>query len=108
MVGFLGLATYIFTAVFVYLSEKDLEHHIISAKIGGTPSAHTHTPKTPPVLPPIGRTSESSKRSVSFEAFRKDGFVEVDLKRQTGSQISQPAKADAPKDRKKPRMILFN
>jgi hypothetical protein len=108
VIGFLGLATYVFTAVFVYMSEKDLEHNTTGAKKGQTSSAYIHAPETPPVLPPIDRTSGSSKRSVSLEVFPKNGLAEVDLERQAESQILEPAKSDAPKDRKKPRMILFN
>lgn len=109
VVGFLGLATYVFTAVFVYMSEKDLEHHVTgAAKKGPTPSAYFHAPASPPVLPIIDRTSSSSKGSVSFEQFRKDGFVEIDLERQAGTETLDSTKRDEPKDRKKPRMILFN
>ena len=108
MIGFLGLATYVFTAVFVYMSEKDLEHHVTGAKTGQTPSAYVDTPTTPPVLPLIDRTSASSKASVSFEVFRKDGFVEVDLERRAVTETSGSTQSDAPKNRKKPRMILFN
>jgi hypothetical protein len=107
VIGFLGLATYVFTAVFVYMSEKDLEHNITGAKKGQTSSAYIHAPETPPVLPPIDRTSGSSKRSVSIKFFPKNGLAEVDLERQA-EQTSKPVKSDAPKDRKKPRMILFN
>jgi len=108
VIGFLGLATYVFTAIFVYMSEKELEHHVTGAKKDQTPGAYIHAPETPPALPPIDRTSDSSKGSVSFEVFRKDGFVEVDLERQTGLQASNPAIPASTKNRKKPRMILFN
>ncbi|KAF3035604.1 hypothetical protein E8E11_001477 [Didymella keratinophila] len=108
VIGSLGLATYVFTAVFVYMSEKDLEHNITDAKEGQTLSAHIQAPETPPVLPPLDRTSGNDKGTVSFEVFRKDGFVEIDLERQSETHTLGPAKSDAPKDRKKPRMILFN
>lgn len=45
---------------------------------------------------------------MSFEQFRKDGFVEIDLERQTGTEKPIPDQQNESKDRKKPRMILFN
>jgi hypothetical protein len=57
VIGFLGLATYVFTAIFVYVSEKDLEHHVTGAKNNRTPGAYINASGTPPVLPPIGRAS---------------------------------------------------
>ncbi|KAL1656791.1 hypothetical protein SLS61_000587 [Didymella pomorum] len=108
VIGFLGLATYVFTAIFVYVSEKDLEHHVTGAKNNRTPGAYINASGTPPVLPPIGRASANSKASVSFEVFSEDGFVEVDIERQAVTQTSKSAQSDAPKNRKKPRMILFN
>lgn len=107
VIGFLGLATYVFTAVFVYMSEKDLEHHVPGTnKRSQTPDDFLRA--APPVLPAIERTSDCSKRTVSFEQFRKDGFVDIDLESQAEVEMSKPRWSNAPKDRKKPRMILFN
>lgn len=109
VVGLLGLTTYIFTAVFVYMSEKDLEHHVTGvAKKGQTIHTHLQGPESPPLLPMIDRTSGSSNACVSFEQFRKDGFVDIDLEHQAELQTSGPTITDVQKDRKKPRMILFN
>lgn len=106
VIGFLGLATYVFTAVFVYMSEKDLEHHVTGAmKKDQNADACLHAPTWLPVLPTMDRTCGSSTGSVSFEQFRKDGF---DLEHQAGIQMPDPTKQDRSKGRKKPRMILFN
>jgi hypothetical protein len=110
MVGILGLATYIFTAVFVYMSEKDLEHYVSDAAIQETltTDAYDHTHKSPPMLPNIARTSGGSKDSVSFEQFRENGFVEIDLERQTGTETIKMTEDSGLKEKKKTKFMLFN
>lgn len=103
------MATYIFTAVFVYMSEKDLEHHIATTqRIIRDENKSLSTDGSPPTLPSIARHSGSSNDTVSFEQFRKNGFVEIDLERQAGPEIVRIAGTFEHKDRKKPRLILFN
>jgi hypothetical protein len=109
VIGSFGLATYVFTAVFVYMSEKDLEHHITGATNGDQIlKTYLHAPALPPALPTIDRIARSSRGSVSFEQFRKDGFVKIDLEQKAGTETHDLMKQGGPQDRKKPRMILFN
>lgn len=110
VVGLLGLATYIFTAVFVYMSEKDLEHYVSGATIQETRMAGTydHAHKSPPMLPNIARTSGGSKDTVSFEQFREDGFVEIDLERQAGTETIKMTEDFGLKEKKKTKFMLFN
>lgn len=110
MIGLLGLATYVFTAVFVYMSEKDLEHNVLGTtkKQGSQAIACARTPASPPTLPNIARTSDEGKDSISFEQFRDDGFVEIDLERQVGIETMTMKERLEPKDRKKTRLTLFN
>jgi len=104
------LATYIFTAMFVYMSEKDLERYVTSTTEKGEPAAGTcvHGPASSSSLPAIARTSSTSKDSVTFEQFRKDGFVEIDLERQGGAETITITERLEPKSRKKTRLTLFN
>ena len=90
MVGVLGVTTYVFTAVFVYMSEKDLEHYVsgTTKESNQGPITCKHAPGYPPILPSIVKASDSSKDGVSFEQFREDGFVEIDLERQVGRRPS--------------------
>lgn len=110
VIGFLGLATYIFTAIFVYMSEKDLEHHIATTRRieNEKHDTYSHAPESPPILPDIARRSRSSNGSVCFEQFRKDGFIEIDLERQAGLEIVRVAEPLKSTGRKKPRLTLFN
>ncbi|KAH6620343.1 hypothetical protein C7974DRAFT_378407 [Boeremia exigua] len=102
VVGLLGLATYVFTAIFVYISEKDLEHYVSDTKKKDTGAISL------PDSSCIVRTPGSREDGVSFETFRKDGFNEVDLERQaTTGNTTIPERLDH-KDRKKPRLTLFN
>jgi hypothetical protein len=109
VVGLLGLATYVFTAVFVYMSEKDLEHYITDTtkKRSLETSTCIHAPKSPPTLPTIARMSGSSNGD-SFERFRKEGFVEVDLERQAGMETIRVIEGFGPEKKKKTRLTLFN
>ncbi|KAL1611409.1 hypothetical protein SLS59_000128 [Nothophoma quercina] len=110
VVGVLGLTTYVFTAVFVYMSEKDLERYVSDTTKKGNPNLSTYdqTPDSPPTLPNIARTSSSSKDNVSFEQFREDGFVEIDLERQVGTETIKMTENLGSKDRKKTKFMLFN
>lgn len=107
VIGSFGLATYIFTAVFVYMSEKDLEHYTSGVK-QNEESSNAHARSLTQVLPDVQRTSATSEDSISFEQFRKAGFVEIDLERQSGIERAVVPERLEPKDRKKPRLILFN
>ena len=92
------------------MSEKDLEHHasVTNEKEDRNSSTYDHASASPPVLPTISRASRSSKGSISFEQFREDGFVEIDLERQIGTETTTTSDRIEPKDRRKPRLILFN
>jgi hypothetical protein len=110
VIGIFGLATYIFTAVFVYMSEKDLEHHVTGAykKSGQKTGDSSDVPTSPPELPSFARTSSSINGSVSFEQFQKDGFIEIDLENQTGREAITIVGSHESNSRKKTRLILFN
>ncbi|KAF9699138.1 hypothetical protein EKO04_003046 [Ascochyta lentis] len=110
VVGLLGLATYIFTAVFVYMSEKDLEHYVTGTtkERDLDTSTSIHASGSPPTLPSIVSMSGSSKGSVSFDRFRKDGFVESDLEHQGDTETVRTKGGYGFEKRKKARLILFN
>jgi len=109
VIGALGLATYIFTAAFVYVSEKDLEHYTSGLRqIEESRNTNNRAYPSTSILPDAQRTSATSEDSISFEQFRKAGFVALDLERHAGSErITIPERIES-NDRKKPRLILFN
>ncbi|KZM19832.1 uncharacterized protein EKO05_0004222 [Ascochyta rabiei] len=109
VIGLLGLATYIFTAVFVYMSEKDLEHYVTDTtkKRDLENSSCNHASESPLTLPTIARMSRSSKGSVSFERFREDGFVEIDLEHE-GAETVRAVEGLKCEKKKKTRLTLFN
>ncbi|KAJ4313568.1 hypothetical protein N0V94_006892 [Neodidymelliopsis sp. IMI 364377] len=110
LIGIFGLATYVFTAIFVYMSEKDLEHHVTGAykESDRETGDSNYVPTSPPELPSLSRKSGSINGSVSFEQFQKDGFIEIDLENQTGRETITIVGSHESKSRKKTRLILFN
>lgn len=110
MIGLLGLATYIFTAVFVYMSEKDLEHYVTDTTEKSDIAAGTCVRQsTSHSLPPaIVRTSSSTEENMTYEQSCNDGFVEIDLEHQGRMETITITERLEPKDRKKTRLTLFN
>ena len=112
VIGFLGLATYVFTSVFVYMSEKDLEHHIATRRKneGENQITQSYNPTSTVVLQDIVRETGGSVERTSFEQSRKDGILEIDLEHQAGAEMESIRMAVPLQfnNRRKPRLILFN
>ena len=116
MIGLLGLATYIFTAVFVYMSERNLEHRVASMieSDDAKTNSRNHAAVSTPTLPSIVSTSNGSRSKVSCERNCKDGFAEIDLERHVGREGPESTGCPGPERRKKKkknkrtRLILFN
>lgn len=96
--------------MFVYLSEKDLEHYVTGTTKGTdlytTACVRKHACSY--TLPIIQRTSDTSKHGISFDQFRKDGFEDIDLERQCGTETITMKGSLEPKNKKKTRLTLFN
>ena len=112
VIGFLGLATYVFTSAFVYMSEKDLEHHIATRRKneGENQVTQSYTRTSSVILPDIVKDIGGSVERTSFEQSRKDGIIEIDLEHQAGAgtesiRMAVPLEFS---NRRKPRLILFN
>jgi hypothetical protein len=112
VIGSLGLATYVFTSVFVYMSEKDLEHHIATRRKneGENQVTQSYTPTSTVNLPEIVKDIGGSVERTSFEQSRKDGIIEIDLEHQAGAGMESIRMAVPLEfsNRRKPRLILFN